>query len=103
MSPAPQPDSSCCSSQADNGAVTIHNEQIGNMLVEKIADSKYSRPRMPNRYFIVKSLSMDDLELSRQSGIWATQAHNEGTLNQAYQVSLKIQTKVEGDTERRVP
>ncbi|KAB8256488.1 YT521-B-like domain-containing protein [Aspergillus pseudonomiae] len=90
MSPAPQPDSSCCSSQADNGAVAIHNEQVGNMLVEKIADSKYSRPRMPNRYFIVKSLSMDDLELSRQSGIWATQAHNEGTLNQAYQTADNV-------------
>ena len=36
-----------------------------------------------------KSLSMDDLELSRQSGIWPTQAHNEGNLNHASQVSLK--------------
>ncbi|OGM42833.1 putative YT521-B-like splicing factor [Aspergillus bombycis] len=90
MSPAPQPDSSSCSSQAGNGAGAIHNEQIGNMMVKKIADSKYSRPRIPNRYFIAKSLSMDDLELSRQSGIWATQAHNEGNLNQAYQTADNV-------------
>ena len=100
MSPAAQPDSSSCSSQAENGTDAIHNEQNGNMLVKKIADSTYSSPRMPNRYFIVKSLSMDDLELSRQSGIWATQAHNEGNLNQAYQVSLTFKSRWKA-TKRR--
>ncbi|KAE8133139.1 YT521-B-like domain-containing protein [Aspergillus pseudotamarii] len=89
MSP-PQPDSSSFSSQAENGTDAIHNEQNGNMLVKKIADSTYSSPRMPNRYFIVKSLSIDDLELSRQSGIWATQAHNEDNLNQAYQTTDNV-------------
>lgn len=43
--------------------------------------------RMPARYFIVKSLAVDDLELSKQNGIWATQVHNEANLNQAYEVS----------------
>lgn len=45
-----------------------------------------SLERVPNRYFIVKSLTMDDLEASRQSGIWATQTHNEVNLNRAYDV-----------------
>lgn len=90
ISSAPQPDSSSCSSQAENGADAIHNEQNESMLVKKIVDSTYSSPRMPNRYFIVKSLSMDDLELSRQSGIWATQAHNEGNLNHAYQTADNV-------------
>lgn len=44
--------------------------------------------RLPNRYFVVKSLTIEDLESSRQSGIWATQTHNEVTLNRAYDVSL---------------
>ncbi|KAF7712193.1 Uncharacterized protein PECH_006791 [Penicillium ucsense] len=41
-------------------------------------------PRMPERYFIVKSLTVEDLELSKHSGIWATQTHNEVTLNHAF-------------------
>ncbi|KAL5001417.1 YT521-B-like domain-containing protein [Aspergillus recurvatus] len=41
--------------------------------------------RVPNRYFILKSLTVEDLELSWQSGIWATQTHNEGSLNRAFE------------------
>ncbi|PTU19185.1 hypothetical protein P175DRAFT_0290706 [Aspergillus ochraceoroseus IBT 24754] len=41
----------------------------------------------PHRYFIVKSLTVEDLEMSRQSGIWATQTHNEDHLNQAYETA----------------
>jgi hypothetical protein len=36
----------------------------------------------------VKSLTVEDLELSVRNGIWATQSHNEEALNKAYQVSL---------------
>ncbi|KAI9818158.1 MAG: hypothetical protein M1827_000783 [Pycnora praestabilis] len=39
------------------------------------------------RFFIVKSLTVDDLELSVRNGIWATQAHNETVLNQAFEAS----------------
>ncbi|KAL3437991.1 hypothetical protein BDV09DRAFT_140640 [Aspergillus tetrazonus] len=42
--------------------------------------------RVPNRYFILKSLTVEDLELSWQSGIWATQTHNEESLNRAFEV-----------------
>ncbi|KAF2262495.1 hypothetical protein CC78DRAFT_545699 [Lojkania enalia] len=38
-----------------------------------------------DKYFIVKSLTLQDLELSVQNGIWATQSHNEDILNKAYQ------------------
>jgi hypothetical protein len=38
------------------------------------------------RYFIVKSLTLQDLESSVRNGIWATQSHNEETLNKAYEV-----------------
>jgi hypothetical protein len=43
--------------------------------------------RTLDRYFIVKSLTVEDLELSKQSGIWATQTHNETNLNRAFEVS----------------
>jgi hypothetical protein len=39
------------------------------------------------KYFIVKSLTLQDLELSVRNGIWATQSHNEDVLNKAFQVS----------------
>lgn len=39
-----------------------------------------------DRFFIVKSLTVEDLELSVRNGIWATQSHNEEALNKAYQV-----------------
>jgi YT521-B-like domain/RNA recognition motif. (a.k.a. RRM, RBD, or RNP domain) len=40
------------------------------------------------RYFIVKSLTLQDLEQSVKNGIWATQSHNEDVLNKAYNVSV---------------
>jgi hypothetical protein len=38
-----------------------------------------------DKFFIVKSLTVEDLELSVRNGIWATQSHNEEALNNAYQ------------------
>lgn len=42
--------------------------------------------RSSDRYFIVKSLTVEDLQVSKQSGIWATQTHNETNLNRAFEV-----------------
>jgi len=42
------------------------------------------------RYFIVKSLTLQDLESSVRNGIWATQSHNEEALNKAYEVSSRF-------------
>lgn len=39
-----------------------------------------------DRIFIVKSLTVEDLDLSVRNGIWATQSHNETALNQAFEV-----------------
>lgn len=39
------------------------------------------------RYFIMKSLTSEDLDTSVREGTWTTQSHNEKTLNEAYQVS----------------
>jgi RNA recognition motif-containing protein len=43
-----------------------------------------------NRYFIVKSLTIEDLETSRDTGIWATQPHNEMPLRKAYDTSKNV-------------
>ncbi|KAI0766449.1 YT521-B-like domain-containing protein [Trametes elegans] len=44
----------------------------------------------PKRYFILKSLSQFDLDLSVEKGLWATQRHNEGILDQAYRTSKEV-------------
>jgi hypothetical protein len=43
-----------------------------------------------DRFFILKSLTVDDLELSVRTGIWATQSHNEETLTNAFKVSKLV-------------
>jgi len=42
---------------------------------------------VPERFFIVKSLTHQDLEASVRNAIWATQSHNEEALNKAFAVS----------------
>lgn len=45
-----------------------------------------------DKFFILKSLTLEDLELSVRTGIWATQSHNEETLNTAFKVNSKHDT-----------
>jgi hypothetical protein len=45
-----------------------------------------SRETGRDRIFIVKSLTVEDLDLSVRNGIWATQNHNETALNHAFEV-----------------
>ncbi|KAF8247479.1 hypothetical protein K440DRAFT_584514 [Wilcoxina mikolae CBS 423.85] len=49
------------------------------------ASSKAPRVNARYRYFILKSLTVEDLEMSVKNGVWATQSHNETVLNQAFE------------------
>lgn len=42
--------------------------------------------RTADKFFVMKSLTVEDLETSVRTGSWATQSHNEATLNAAFQV-----------------
>uniref|UniRef100_A0A453SWX9 YTH domain-containing family protein n=1 Tax=Aegilops tauschii subsp. strangulata TaxID=200361 RepID=A0A453SWX9_AEGTS len=42
-------------------------------------------PQGSSRYFIVKSCNRENLEISVQQGIWATQRSNEAKLNEAFE------------------
>lgn len=53
---------------------------------EEAGEPRETEEKVPEKYFIVKSLTVEDLELSARNGTWATQAHNEVTLNKAFQV-----------------
>lgn len=46
--------------------------------------------KVPEKFYIVKSLTLQDLEASVRNGIWATQSHNESTLNQAYKAADNV-------------
>lgn len=46
--------------------------------------SQTAPANVAEKFFIVKSLTLQDLEASVRSGIWATQPHNESVLNRAY-------------------
>lgn len=51
-------------------------------------DSSTSNPSV--RYFILKSLTTDDLDISVEKGVWATQPHNEASLNRAFKTSSAV-------------
>ena len=46
--------------------------------------------KRPDKYFIMKSLTVEDMELSLRNSIWATQAHNEDALNKAFEVGFSV-------------
>ncbi|KAH6854375.1 YT521-B-like domain-containing protein [Chaetomium sp. MPI-CAGE-AT-0009] len=48
------------------------------------------KPRQKDRFFVLKSLTVEDLELSVRTNIWATQSHNEEVLNSAYKTSDNV-------------
>jgi hypothetical protein len=54
------------------------------------SDEARAKSTATEKYFIVKSLTLQDLELSVRNGIWATQSHNEEALNKAYEVRSAI-------------
>lgn len=76
------------SSSKDPESPTIaRGSHIASPTAEKssaVVGSDHNNPRVPERYFIVKSLTVQDLESSIRTGIWATQNHNEGLFNEAY-------------------
>ncbi|KAG9943532.1 hypothetical protein KCU85_g8588, partial [Aureobasidium melanogenum] len=49
-----------------------------------------SSARVPEKYFVVKSLTLQDLEASVRNGVWATQSHNEVALNHAYETADNV-------------
>ena len=67
------------------------NREVSSKAVEEAA-AESSRageptPKVTDKYFVLKSLTVEDMELSVRNSIWATQSHNEDALNKAYEVS----------------
>ncbi|CAN8098768.1 unnamed protein product [Discula destructiva] len=68
------------SSDADASAVT---SPVAVPLAIEVVEQK-------DKFFILKSLTLEDLDLSVRTGLWATQSHNEETLNAAYQTAENV-------------
>ncbi|KAK4245630.1 YT521-B-like domain-containing protein, partial [Corynascus novoguineensis] len=47
-------------------------------------------PAYKDRFFVLKSLTVEDLELSVRTRTWATQSHNEDKLNTAFKTSDNV-------------
>ncbi|KAF5472570.1 hypothetical protein F2P56_009283 [Juglans regia] len=59
-------------------------QHIPNGLPNQTSRSALPLPQGISRYFIVKSCNRENLELSVQQGVWATQRSNEAKLNEAF-------------------
>jgi len=62
------------------GGVTDDVDEEHQVSAAGTSDSK----KVSVKYFIIKSLTVQDLEASVRNGTWATQSHNEDGLNRAY-------------------
>jgi hypothetical protein len=71
----------------DGEAVDGLQDGVSDSPANQVDGEMHTSSTAANKYFIVKSLTLQDLELSIRNGIWATQSHNEEVLNKAYQVS----------------
>ncbi|KAL4933606.1 putative YT521-B-like splicing factor [Aspergillus undulatus] len=84
MSPGPHSELTGLS-QTDQPSIKEAEEMLKSTGTEDEGREASYSTRVPNRYFILKSLAIEDLEISRKSGIWATQTHNEESLNRAFE------------------
>lgn len=87
-SPPAEPAASTIEKEEDSLSPTIarsqsHQSDVSNKSTGTPAPA-VSGDKVPEKYFIVKSLTAQDLEASVRNGIWATQSHNEDALNRAY-------------------
>lgn len=74
-------------------AITQNREISSKALREAAAESLRAGElsvQVHDKYFIMKSLTVEDMELSVRNSIWATQAHNEDALNKAYDVRAHL-------------
>jgi hypothetical protein len=70
----------------DSEATTIVQDGVPDSTPQKEGEENLEPTNSTSKYFIVKSLTLQDLELSVRNGIWATQSHNEDVLNKAFRV-----------------
>lgn len=71
-----------------------HNREVSSRAEESMRQVD-GATKINDKYFVVKSLTLEDLELSARNGVWATQGHNEEALNKAFEVSFSYLAMLE--------
>ncbi|KAG0354047.1 hypothetical protein BG005_006776 [Podila minutissima] len=84
---SPLPDSS---SSGGEGPLTLAHLKYKDRANSKKSRSSSSLGYPDSRYFILKSLSEEDLKLSVQYGVWATQDHLVPVLNEAFNTTKDV-------------
>lgn len=80
--PGSQPDAASPGGGSESERAT---PMLGPVSEGKTAPSVDGPGSQKDRFFVLKSLTVEDLELSVRTGIWATQSHNEENLNKAFE------------------
>ena len=68
-------------------AVANDDRQNHTSAHEDVEKSENPSRKVEEKFFVLKSLTVEDLAASVHSGSWATQSHNEAALNAAYKVT----------------
>ncbi|KAJ7609782.1 YT521-B-like domain-containing protein [Mycena polygramma] len=75
------------SSDAD---VPVRPDSAASSCSQVSSNSSLLRRHFPQRFFILKSLTREDLDHSVQTRLWAPQAHNAGILDRAFRTSQDV-------------
>lgn len=92
--PSPTPSPSSSTPQSGESRITSPDEAKDRgtpAVTDGVEATSTENPLPKDKFFIVKSLTVEDLELSVRNGVWATQSHNEDALNKAYEVCASTQ------------
>ncbi|UZJ56919.1 hypothetical protein CBS101457_006239 [Exobasidium rhododendri] len=71
-------------------SIASQEDSSGSLSYTSTNSSLFRHPAFHERFFILKSLDTDDLDRSIQTGLWATQPHNEQVLDQAFRNSETV-------------
>ncbi|KAK9776885.1 putative YT521-B-like domain-containing protein [Seiridium cardinale] len=71
---------------AEDGETVTRQEVV---IEPKIVPSS-GDAQQKDKFFVLKSLTVEDLDLSVRNGVWATQSHNEESLNSAFKAADNV-------------
>jgi YT521-B-like domain len=84
------PRTSLVTSAPNQIAGAIDDGQMRTPTHEDVENPETTARKVEEKFFVLKSLTIEDLAASVLNGSWATQSHNEAALNSAYKVSNLI-------------
>lgn len=84
--PEPQENLAATTTEVEPSSSENGTPSVSSAPETKVSPTAVDSSAQKDKFFVLKSLTVEDLELSVRTGIWATQAHNEENLNKAFKV-----------------